>query len=150
MQASFLTKMPSRQCAVICHLMRTNLAALPSTLTLVSIWWLRLNGLLGQFSKSCHYTRKIYPDDVFKGKLLLLFRTQQVYWCDWSRYCSLVCPPILHVSFTDCCWTFIFVVTHPCNPHPCGSGKVCDINRQCYAAHLDVCESHKCLTGKII
>ncbi|KAJ7371296.1 hypothetical protein OS493_026940 [Desmophyllum pertusum] len=38
-------------------------------------------------------------------------------------------------------------VTHPCNPNPCKENQVCDINRSCYGAILDRCQSHTCVPG---
>lgn len=38
-------------------------------------------------------------------------------------------------------------VTHPCNPNPCKENQDCDINRSCYGALLDRCQSHTCVPG---
>lgn len=38
-------------------------------------------------------------------------------------------------------------VTHPCNPNPCEEKQVCDINRRCFSAILDRCQSYTCVPG---
>ena len=42
------------------------------------------------------------------------------------------------------------LVTHPCNPNPCKENQVCDINRSCYGALLDRCQSYTCVPGEYL
>lgn len=45
---------------------------------------------------------------------------------------------------------FVVIVTHPCHPNPCKEDQVCDINRSCYGAILDRCQSHACVPGNYL
>ena len=72
--------------------------------------------------------------------LLLLTVTKIVAKC-----LSLDCSSDL--SLTQLCFV---LVTHPCNPNPCKENQVCDINRSCYGALLDRCQSYTCVPGNYL
>ena len=73
-------------------------------------------------------------------KLYLLTVTKIVAKC-----LSLDCSS--HLILTHFCFV---LVTHPCNPNPCKENQVCDINRSCYGALLDRCQSYTCVPGKYL